>query len=61
MPYEALAVHLLTGALASGPAFKKAVKIEPIANTQVYNIVCHVLSLDPAPNNGTSPLPDMFA
>lgn len=43
--------------LGTGPYFnerlKDGSKVPPFANTEVYNIVCESLDLEPAPNNGT--------
>ncbi|KAK3083730.1 hypothetical protein FSP39_002190 [Pinctada imbricata] len=38
---------------ASGPAFKKNVVHRPIRNVELYQIMCHILGIKPAPNNGT--------
>ena len=39
--------------VAHGPAFKTAVELEPISNTELYNLFCELVQLTPAPNNGT--------
>lgn len=38
--------------LATGPAFKKNYTAEPFKNVEVYNIMCKILGLNPAPNDG---------
>jgi len=38
--------------IASGPAFKRGVTIPPFDNVDVYNLLCAVLGLRPAPNDG---------
>ncbi|CAK3959462.1 Ectonucleotide pyrophosphatase phosphodiesterase family member 6 [Lecanosticta acicola] len=45
--------------VARGPAFPHPPGsiVEPFQNTEVYNIVCDSLGLDPKPNNGTIRLP----
>ncbi|XP_050391547.1 ectonucleotide pyrophosphatase/phosphodiesterase family member 5 [Patella vulgata] len=39
--------------LAMGPAFKKGASVESFNNLDVYPLMCHILGLKPAPNNGT--------
>lgn len=38
--------------IAHGPAFKKGIVIEPFENIQVYNVMCRILGLKPAHNDG---------
>jgi predicted AlkP superfamily pyrophosphatase or phosphodiesterase len=38
--------------IAHGPAFKKGYTAEPFENIEVYNIMCKVLGLKPAKNDG---------
>ncbi|HQY04538.1 MAG TPA: ectonucleotide pyrophosphatase/phosphodiesterase [Lacunisphaera sp.] len=38
--------------LANGPAFKQHVEIPDVANIHLYNLLCAVLGLQPAPNDG---------
>lgn len=38
--------------IAHGSAFRKGVVIEPFSNIQVYNVMCKVLGLTPASNDG---------
>jgi len=38
--------------IASGPAFRRGVEIPDVANIHVYNLLCAVLGLQPAPNDG---------
>ncbi|MDX2414760.1 MAG: ectonucleotide pyrophosphatase/phosphodiesterase [Bacteroidales bacterium] len=37
---------------ALGPVFKKGFESDQLYNTDVYNIVCRILKIDPAPNDG---------
>ncbi|CAL4097065.1 unnamed protein product, partial [Meganyctiphanes norvegica] len=39
--------------LAVGPAFQEALEVEPFQNIELYNLMCHLAGVDPAPNNGT--------
>ncbi|KAI4129765.1 MAG: hypothetical protein LQ338_002075 [Usnochroma carphineum] len=45
--------------IAKGPAFphKANSRLDVFQNTEVYNIICDSLSVDPRPNNGTLRLP----
>lgn len=45
--------------IARGPAFPhpQGSKVEPFQNTEVYNIVCDSIGIQPMPNNGTLRLP----
>ncbi|XP_040287939.1 ectonucleotide pyrophosphatase/phosphodiesterase family member 2 isoform X2 [Bufo bufo] len=36
-----------------GPSFKYKSKVPPFENIELYNVMCDLLSLKPAPNNGT--------
>ncbi|HEY0658688.1 MAG TPA: hypothetical protein VGD05_09450, partial [Pyrinomonadaceae bacterium] len=38
--------------IAHGKAFKKGKVVEPFENVQIYNLMCRILGLKPAPNNG---------
>ncbi|KXK07007.1 MAG: phosphodiesterase I [Acidobacteria bacterium OLB17] len=38
--------------IAHGPAFKRGFVAEPFANIEVYNVMCKILGLKPAPNDG---------
>ena len=38
--------------IASGPAFRSGIVVEPIENIEIYNIMAHILGLEPAPNDG---------
>ena len=37
---------------ASGPAFKKNYQFKELNNIDVYNLVCRILDIKPAPNDG---------
>lgn len=39
--------------IASGPDFKKNVTLQPFKNIEIYNLMCYLLDVEPAPNNGT--------
>jgi hypothetical protein len=38
--------------IAHGRAFKKKRTVEPFANVEVYNLMCKILGIKPAPNDG---------
>ncbi len=38
--------------VAHGPAFKRGFVAQPFANIEVYNIMCRILGVKPAPNDG---------
>jgi predicted AlkP superfamily pyrophosphatase or phosphodiesterase len=42
--------------IAHGEAFKKGKIVEPFANIEVYNLMCNILNLAPAPNDGNQEL-----
>jgi len=39
--------------IAHGPAFKKGIVLKPFSNLNVYNLMCRILKLKPAPNDGS--------
>ncbi|XP_078505343.1 ectonucleotide pyrophosphatase/phosphodiesterase family member 3 isoform X2 [Lissotriton helveticus] len=39
--------------IAHGPSFKDGVEVEAFDNIEVYNLMCDLLKIIPAPNNGT--------
>ena len=39
--------------LAHGPAFKQAKRIESLDTVDLYPMMCHILDVEPAPNNGS--------
>lgn len=39
--------------VAHGPAFRKEFISEPFNNVDIYPMICHILGLKPAPNNGS--------
>ncbi len=39
--------------VASGPSFKSGLTVPPFQNIHLYELMCSVLGLDPAPNDGT--------
>lgn len=38
--------------VAHGPAFRRSFVAEPFSNVEVYNLMCRILGLNPAPNDG---------
>lgn len=38
--------------VASGPAFRSGLMVEPFQNIHIYNLLAEILNLDPAPNDG---------
>ncbi|XP_051880265.1 venom phosphodiesterase 2-like [Pristis pectinata] len=36
-----------------GPGFKTRTEVQPFSNIEVYNLMCDLLNITPAPNNGT--------
>ena len=38
--------------IASGPAFKTGIVLDPVENIHIYNLLCAALDLKPAPNDG---------
>uniref|UniRef100_A0A8C5MIP1 Ectonucleotide pyrophosphatase/phosphodiesterase 1 n=1 Tax=Leptobrachium leishanense TaxID=445787 RepID=A0A8C5MIP1_9ANUR len=36
-----------------GPGFKFSTEVEPFENIEIYNLMCDLLNIAPAPNNGT--------
>ncbi len=39
--------------IAAGPSFRRGVVVEPFQNVHVYELLCRVLGLRPAPNDGS--------
>nr|XP_039259773.1 ectonucleotide pyrophosphatase/phosphodiesterase family member 5-like [Styela clava] len=39
--------------VATGPVFKKGFISEPFENVNIYSLMCHILGINPAPNNGS--------
>jgi len=38
---------------ARGPAFKKNFKADPFETINMYSLLCHLLDINPRPNNGS--------
>jgi predicted AlkP superfamily pyrophosphatase or phosphodiesterase len=38
--------------VAAGPSFRKGVEVPPIDNVDLYELMCRLLALEPAPNDG---------
>jgi len=39
--------------IAHGPAFKKGYKAAPFESVDLYPLLCHLLDIEPRPNNGS--------
>lgn len=39
--------------IARGPAFKSGVTVDPIKSVDIYPLICHLLEIEPASNNGS--------
>lgn len=39
--------------IATGPSFKSGASVETFSNLDIYPLMCHLLGLPPAPNNGS--------
>lgn len=52
--YDNLSPYMQALFLAYGPAFKQNIDVEPFQNIQLYNLMCEIMGLEPAPNNGTA-------
>ena len=39
--------------MAMGPAFKKGHSVDGFRNVDVYPLMCHILGINPTPNNGS--------
>ncbi|RUS84115.1 hypothetical protein EGW08_008154 [Elysia chlorotica] len=39
--------------VARGPAFKQNTEVEPMDTVDIYPLMCHLLNIEPAPNNGS--------
>lgn len=50
--YDNLAPEMRALFVANGPAFKRSYLADPFSNVEVYNLMCHILGLTPAPNDG---------
>ncbi|MCO6510573.1 MAG: alkaline phosphatase family protein [Aridibacter famidurans] len=50
--YDNLAPEMRALFIGSGPAFKSGAIAAPFRNVEVYNMMCHILGLTPAPNDG---------
>lgn len=50
-PYKFESMHPFF--LAMGPAFKKNYNVKSFNSVDIYPLMCHILDLTPAPNNGS--------
>jgi hypothetical protein len=39
--------------VAAGPAFRSGAVVQPFQNIHLYNLMCAILKLRPAPNDGS--------
>ncbi|HWP82479.1 MAG TPA: ectonucleotide pyrophosphatase/phosphodiesterase [Bacteroidota bacterium] len=46
--------------LAHGPAFRSGIEVDPFENIHIYNLVCEILKLNPALNDGDQWLAKML-
>lgn len=51
--YDNLLPSMRATFIAHGPAFKAKLRVAPFQNIHVYNLVCEILRLRPAPNDGS--------
>ncbi|XP_069076760.1 autotaxin isoform X2 [Pleurodeles waltl] len=51
--YDNKITSMQTVFVGYGPTFKFRTKVPPFENIELYNVMCDVLGLKPAPNNGT--------
>ena len=51
--YDNLRPSMRATFIAHGPAFKKGIQVQPFQNIHVYNLMAHILNLQPAPNDGS--------
>lgn len=51
--YEPTLREMHASFLAKGPAFREGVVVEPFENVNVYELVAHLLGVEPAPNDGS--------
>ncbi len=57
--YDNLADSMGATFIAEGPAFRSGAVIPPFANIEVYDLLCEVLGVKPAPNDGRGNLGDL--
>lgn len=50
--YDNLSPDMRALFIANGRAFKKGFVAEPFSNVEIYNVMCRILGLTPAPNDG---------
>jgi ectonucleotide pyrophosphatase/phosphodiesterase family protein 5 len=46
--------------IASGPRFRSGLKVPAFSNLHVYELICRVLNLRPAPNDGDASVTASF-
>ncbi|XP_072884803.1 autotaxin isoform X3 [Hemitrygon akajei] len=51
--YDNKITSMQTVFIGYGPSFKFKTKVPPFENIELYNVMCDLLGLKPAPNNGT--------
>jgi len=50
--YDNMSVEMRALFVARGASFKRRFVAEPFSNVEVYNVMCRILGLTPAPNDG---------
>ncbi|XP_059172781.1 ectonucleotide pyrophosphatase/phosphodiesterase family member 5-like [Physella acuta] len=45
--------HMKPIFIAKGPAFRSNQTVEPIQSVDIYPLICHILKINPSPNNGS--------
>jgi len=50
--YDNLAPSMAALLVARGPAFRRGAVVPPVENIHLYELMCHILGLVPAPNDG---------
>ena len=51
--YDYRAPEMRTIFVADGPAFKNGIKVEPFQSIHIYELMCKILGLEPAKNDGS--------
>ena len=50
--YDPAVASMWTLFVAAGPAFRRGVVVPPFENVHIYNALCYILGVTPAPNDG---------
>ena len=51
--YDNEAVSMRAFFLAAGPSFREGIAVPPFQNVHVYEMLCRILGVPPAPNDGS--------